>query len=161
MADPASVRFVPGCTRFMWAIVALPLFALCGVALAATDDGIYAEEGIALGGYDPVAYFTMEDAVKGSDQYTVEWGDVTWHFTSQEHADLFSAAPEKYQPKYGGFCAFGVAKGYRMKPDMTAWEIHDGQLYLYFDDNVAGVWAEDRPANEADADANWGPSDPE
>ncbi len=144
-------------TQIFVFFVFLALGAMASQAVAKSDDGLYVEDGIALAGYDPVAYFTMEEAVQGSDQYTVEYEGAVWRFASQEHADLFLREPEKYQPKYGGFCAFGVAKGYRMKPDMTAWEIHDGQLYLYFDTDVADVWAADRPGNEAAANAKWAP----
>lgn len=145
-------------TRWVSCVSTLMLLALwLGVApvIASSSDELYAEEGIALAGYDPVAYFTMEEALEGSDQYTAEWGGAVWHFVNQDHAALFAADPEKYTPKYGGFCAFGVSKGYEMKPDVTAWEIHDGQLYLYFSSDVSDVWAQDRETNQSDADAQW------
>ena len=157
MTHHAFVLFRCGFVRLTQAAILVVLTVWGSQAFAKSGDGLYMEDGVALAGYDPVAYFTMEEAIEGSDQYTVEYQGTAWHFANQEHADLFSKEPEKYLPKYGGFCAFGVAKGYRMKPNMTAWEIHDGQLYLYFDSNVADVWARDRPANEAAADANWPP----
>ena len=126
-----------------------------GPIAASGDQSLYIEDGVALAGYDPVAYHTMQEAVRGSDQYAVEWQGALWHFVSQDHADLFAAEPAKYQPRYGGFCAFGVSKGYRMTPDMTAWEVHDGQLYLYFDDETGKAWAEDRAVNTTKAEKNW------
>lgn len=157
MTNHVFAHFSCSFVRLTQAVVFLVLGAVVSQALANPNDVLYVEDGIALAGYDPVAYFAMEDAVEGSGQYAVEYQGATWHFSNQEHADLFAKEPEKYQPKYGGFCAFGVAKGYRMKPSMTAWEIHDGQLYLYFDADVADSWAADRSAKESTADANWGP----
>ena len=149
-----------GCSRSLW--MAAMVLCVVGVGMVAAGPSaasgaqdLYVEDGIALAGYDPVAYHTLSDAVKGSDQYTVEWQGALWHFLNQDHADLFAAEPEKYQPRYGGFCAFGVAKGYRMTPDMTAWEIHDGQLYLYYDAETSDAFAEDRPAKTEKADENW------
>lgn len=123
--------------------------------LANKGQGIFAENGVALAGYDPVAYFTLSKPVMGSDQYTVEWQEVTWHFANPHHADLFKATPEKYAPKFGGFCALGVTYGQRMKPDLTAWEIHDGQLYLYYDPPTRMEWSEGREANEKSAAEQW------
>lgn len=124
-------------------------------AFASSQDGIFIENGVALGGYDPVAYFTLEDAVLGSSQYTVESHGTVWHFVNQAHADLFAEMPDKYIPRYGGFCALGVSKGQQMKPDVTAWEIHDDQLYLYFNPRVAEIWADDRETNAQTADTQW------
>ncbi len=149
-----SLVAVPSRRHALVALIALTLL-LPSVAAAGNQSGLYVENGLALGGYDPVAYFTMESAVKGTDQHTVEWGGAVWHFANREHADLFAADPEKYQPRYGGFCALGVAKGTRMRPDMTAWEIHDGQLYLYFSPQVAETWQQDREGHQANADAFW------
>ena len=151
-----SLKF--GCRAQFAAAVFGALFgltAMVGDLVAGGTQDLYVENGIALSGYDPVAYHTQEDAVMGSDQYTVEWQGAVWYFVNQDHADSFASEPEKYQPRYGGFCAFGVAKGYRMKPDMTAWEIHDGQLYLYFDESVGDDFAEDRSALTQQADTNW------
>ena len=133
----------------------LTLQALASSSAANKDQGIYAENGVALAGYDVVAYFTENGPVQGSDQYTVEWQDLTWQFMNQEHADLFKAAPEKYEPKFGGFCAFGVTYGQRMKPDMNAWEIHDGRLYLYYDPPTRTEWSESRETNEKAASEEW------
>ncbi len=138
-----------------WLVTFLGVMAGAETSAAGGSQDLYVENGVALDGYDPVAYHTLGDAVKGSDQYTVEWQDAVWHFATQAHADSFTAEPEKYQPRYGGFCAFGVSKGYRMKPDMTAWEIHDGQLYLYYDDATGDAFAEDRAVNSKMADDNW------
>src|SRR5690242_14639928 len=65
--------------------------------------------GVAIDGYDPVAYFTENRAVKGSEKYTYDWLGTPWHFASEEHRELFKKSPVKYAPQYGGYCAAEVA----------------------------------------------------
>ena len=59
--------------------------------------------GVAIKGYDTVAYHTEGRAVKGSSKYAHKWNDAKWYFASQEHKDLFVKDPEKYAPRYGGY----------------------------------------------------------
>ncbi|MEZ5330609.1 MAG: YHS domain-containing (seleno)protein [Thermoanaerobaculia bacterium] len=92
----------------------LALFALLAVPLAAravepvnqTTFG-----GVAIDGYDPVAYFEDGAAIEGSKEWTAEWNGATWRFASAEHRDLFVADPEAYAPRYGGYCAWAVSMG--------------------------------------------------
>ena len=91
---------------------------------------IYTIDGLAIEGYDPVAYFTMDRAVKGSEEFTYEWKDATWHFVNAAHRDLFASNPTKYTPYRGGYCAHdGIRIRHESRPQ--AWEIKDGKLYLY------------------------------
>ncbi len=90
---------------------------------------IYIIDGLAIGGYDPVAYFTMDKAVKGSDEFTYEWKNATWHFANAEHRDLFASDPAKYTPYRGGYCAHPIQIRHGSSPQ--AWEIKDEKLYLY------------------------------
>jgi len=83
---------------------AVLLLSFLSVSYGASKSAVNAsDEGIAIKGYDPVAYFTMSKPVKGSDQYTYEWNGAKWLFSSREHLDLFTANPEKYAPQYGGY----------------------------------------------------------
>jgi len=59
--------------------------------------------GLAVKGYDVVAYFTMDKPVKGKSTFSIKWKDATWRFSSQEHLDLFKSSPERYAPQYGGY----------------------------------------------------------
>ncbi len=59
--------------------------------------------GVAIKGYDTVAYHTEGRAVKGKSEFSHEWNDAKWHFASAKNRDLFAAAPERYAPKYGGY----------------------------------------------------------
>ncbi|MEM9245376.1 MAG: YHS domain-containing (seleno)protein, partial [Cyanobacteria bacterium P01_F01_bin.153] len=68
--------------------------------------------GVALKGTDPVAYFTEGKPVPGSEEFSLRWNSVQWHFASAENRDLFSANPSQYAPQYGGHCAWAAAQGY-------------------------------------------------
>ncbi|NEP76447.1 YHS domain-containing (seleno)protein, partial [Okeania sp. SIO2G5] len=114
-----------------------------------------AENGVAIDGADPVAYFTESKAVIGSAEFSHEWQGATWHFASAENRDLFAAAPEEYAPQYLGYCAWAVSQGYTAPIDPEAWKIVDGKLYLNYDQRVQNRWAKDIPGNIAKADANW------
>lgn len=105
----------------------------------------YKPSGIAIRGYDPVAYFTQGEPVDGDDRYTTTWNGASWRFSSQQHLDLFTADPEKYAPQYGGYCAYGVAQGYLVKVEPQFWAIRDDKLYLNYDKKVQRKWEKDIP----------------
>ena len=111
--------------------------------------------GNAVKGYDVVAYFTQGKPVEGSGDHEVEWNGATWKFASVEHKTLFAKNPAKYAPQYGGFCAFGVSRGYTVGIDPAAWKIVNGKLYLNYDRDVQAEWVKDIPGYIAKADANW------
>jgi YHS domain-containing protein len=117
--------------------------------------GKYKESGIAIRGFDTVAYFTMSKAVKGSSDFEVQWSDATWRFASQEHADLFKADPEAYAPQYGGYCAYGVAQDYLVKIEGDQWKIEDGKLYLNYDKKVQKTWLKDIPGYISSANSKF------
>ena len=133
-------------------IAATPLFA--SPAFAASPE-IFAVDGVAIRGTDPVAYFTQGEPVAGTAEQAVMWKGATWHFASAENMALFEADPEAYAPQYGGYCAYAASKGGIATSVPEAWTIHEGKLYLNFSLRVRGFWAEDIPGNIALADANW------
>lgn len=116
---------------------------------------IYAEEGIAIRGADPVAYFTQGRYVPGSSEFEYQWANVTWRFSSAENRDLFASNLQHYTPQYGGFCAWAVSQGYTAPVDPTAWKIVDGKLYLNFNRNIQRRWERDIPGNIVKANNNW------
>jgi YHS domain-containing protein len=116
---------------------------------------VYADRSGAIRGYDPVSYFTSGHPVKGSPRYNHRWRGATWHFASPENRDAFAAAPEKYAPQYGGYCAYGVANGYAVSIDPAAWSIVDGKLYLNYSLGVREDWKKDVPGYIRKAEANW------
>jgi YHS domain-containing protein len=109
----------------------------------------------AIDGYDPVAYFTDSKPVKGNKQFALKWNDAIWYFATKEHEDLFKAEPSKYAPQFGGFCAYGVSRGYKVKIDPQAWDILEGKLYLNYDLDVQKTWRKDRPGYIQKANTNW------
>jgi YHS domain-containing protein len=112
-------------------------------------------KGVAVGGYDPVAYFTEGKPVKGSKDFTADYEGATWRFANAANRDVFQADPLKYAPRYGGYCAWAVSQGYTAKGDPRAWTIHNGKLYLNYDKKVRATWAKDIPGNVKKGDVNW------
>jgi len=111
--------------------------------------------GIAIKGYDPVAYFTKSRAMKGSEKFAHTWLGAPWHFANARHRDLFAAEPIKYAPQFGGYCADGVAYGQSTANiDPEAWRIINGKLYLNYDKGAAAE-LEEIPGQIDKAKANW------
>jgi len=112
--------------------------------------------GIAIEGYDPVAYHEEGKPIEGSSKFELTWREAKWQFASAEHRDLFKSDPEKYAPKYGGYCAWAVSQGYTASVDpKNAWSIVAGKLYLNYNVDIQKKWAKDIPGNIKKADANW------
>ena len=136
-------------------LMMLIVFMLWSFSVLAGKPLILSTQDGAIEGYDPVAYFTQAKPVKGSDEYSFEWNGATFKFSSQEHLDLFEAAPEKYTPQYGGYCAYAVSEGATASTVPEAWTIVDDKLYLNFSLGVRNLWSKDIPGRVARADANW------
>ncbi len=111
--------------------------------------------GVAIKGYDPVAYFTDAKPVSGSSDHEFEWMGATWRFASAAHRDLFKSTPDKYAPQYGGFCAWAVSQGSTAGIDPAAWKIVNDKLYLNYSLDIQKKWEGDVPGNIAKADVNW------
>jgi len=111
---------------------------------AKSSDLVYSTTEGAIQGYDPVAYFTDAKPVKGKADLSLRWNDATWHFATPAHQALFEQNPEKYAPVYGGYCAYGWAKGYKAKIDPAAWTIYEDKLYLNYDLDVKAKWDKNR-----------------
>jgi hypothetical protein len=110
---------------------------------------------LAVGGYDPVAYFTEGRPVKGERQFTLKHEGAEWRFASAANRDSFAAAPQKYAPQYGGYCAWAVSQGYTASGDPQFWKIVDGRLFLNYDADVQKKWERDISGFIAKADHNW------
>jgi YHS domain-containing protein len=110
---------------------------------------------IAIHGYDPVSYFTDGKPVPGKAEFELEWSGAKWRFASAEHRDAFKQTPEKYAPRYGGYCAYAVANGRLADIDPKAWSIVDGKLYLNYDQDIQKKWQQDVAGYITKADENW------
>ena len=111
--------------------------------------------GVAIKGYDPVAYFTDGRPEKGDSDYACEWNVAEWRFASAAHRDLFKADPAKYAPQFGGYCAWAVGHNYTADIDPEAWKIVDGKLYLNYNKDVQGKWSQDIPGYIQKGNENW------
>lgn len=129
-------------------------FALSPSARAA-EQMVHVQGGLALGGYDTVAYHVDSKPMRGISDIQTEWMGATWWFSSQENLAAFMADPERYAPAYGGFCAFAVSKGSLQPGDPRMWRIVDDKLYLNLSPSTMSKWEADIPGALAKADRNW------
>lgn len=147
----------------------LALAAAVMVALAgglATEAGAVAEinvapgktlkgPGIAVHGYDPVAYFTVGKPVQGVAEHSLVHEGATYRFASADNLKAFKANPGRYIPAYGGYCAYGVAVGAKFDGDPRYWKIVDGKLYLNLNAGIQDTWLKDVSGNIGKAEKNW------
>ena len=118
-----------------------------------------APDGIGIKGYDPVAYFTTGKAVEGSKEYTVTLDGATYRFASAQNRDAFKSTPSKYQPQFGGWCAYAMgSSGEKVEIDPQTFKILNGKLYLFYNkffNNTLKSWNKDEVNLKPKADANW------
>ena len=136
-------------------ILVLIAAILLSPAALAQKPSVFSDRDGAIRGRDPVAYFDQKGPVKGSKQFSHPWQGATWYFTSAENRDKFAAEPERYAPRYGGYCAYAVAQGYTADIDPAAWSVVDGKLYLNYSLSVRERWRKDIPGYIRKGDANW------
>lgn len=109
----------------------------------------------AVGGYDPVSYFTEGKAEKGSSRFKLRYKNVDWYFSSRQHREMFQSNPTGYMPQYGGYCAWAVAHGTTAKGDPLQWTVYQGKLYLNYDKEIQADWAKDKNHWIQEANGNW------
>lgn len=154
MLTQTSRRASPRLRSFLTACFTLAAFAIPSAALA--TDPIYENwRGLAIRGTDPVAYFTEGKPVDGSSDHTFEYMGATWRFSTAANRAAFLAEPEKFAPKFGGYCAWAVSQGYTASTAPEAWTIVDGKLYLNYSKSVMKDWLADRDAFIVKANKNW------
>jgi hypothetical protein len=112
-------------------------------------------DGLALRGYDPVAYFDADKPVKGLPAHSFTYQGSKFLFASAANRATFVAAPAKYAPQFGGFCALGTANGYKVKTEPDAFKVVDGKLYLNYNRKVLDIWMKDEPGYIERANRNW------
>jgi YHS domain-containing protein len=113
------------------------------------------DKGVIIEGYDPVAYFTENKPVKGTEQFKAEFEGATYWFASAEHADLFKKDPKKYEPQYGAFCGYAVSIGKLRPVNPLIYQIEDGRLILQHTQDAYDLFNKDLKASTAKADKNW------
>jgi len=148
--------------KFFSKVSLLSLLALPLAVPAQADDEVNVSTGatlsgpgLAVHGYDVVAYFTTGAPTLGSDKLAVAHNGGTYRFATQADLDAFKADPAKYEPTFGGFCAYGVALGKKFDGDPRFWKIVDGKLYLNLNGDIAAEWSKDIAGNLVKAGGNW------
>lgn len=113
------------------------------------------DKGVALRGYDPVAYFIVGKPTPGAADFKATHNGATYQFASAANRDAFTKEPAKYAPQYGGFCAFAAALNKKFDADPNIWKIVDGKLYVNFNADVGTKWSADIPGFIQKANASW------
>ena len=117
------------------------------------------DKGLAIQGYDPVAYFNLNKAVKGKKEFSVFAEGITYYFSTQANKDIFLKDFRKYEPQYGGWCAYAMgASGEKVEIDPETFKIVNGKLYLFYHswiNNTLTKWNKDETNLKTKADNNW------
>ena len=164
-----SIEHVSGrnsrAVRTLVGVLSIALFVLIYVPQALAQSNVYTDDNnVAINGYDVVNYFTANEAVRGSKEYSTQYQGTTFYFTSKEHKQMFLENPEAYLPQYGGYCAYAVAAmGKKVPVDPETFKVYNGELYLFFNDfyqgspmNTIVPWNQNEQEMKQKADANWG-----
>ena len=130
------------------AVFATPVFAgeLVNVAGAS---------GIAVDGYDPVAFFTEKKPTNGDPSISTTYKGAKYFFVSKAHKAEFEADPDKYVPQFGGYCAYGVAVGALFPVDINTWQVRNGKLYLNLNPEILKLFNKDFEGFVVKAEKNW------
>ena len=108
-------------------LLLLPAAVLMGLPPSVADEAL----PLAIKGYDPVSYFTLEKAVVGKPDIEYEWDEQRYRFVSAEHRELFKADPVRYAPQFANFCAMALARGEVHEANPEFWLVFGGKLYLF------------------------------
>lgn len=133
-------------------LAAVVMYAADPKAVEAVNKG---KDGVAVRGYDVVAYFDQSAAVRGSQEFQQQWQGATWRFSSAANRDKFAAAPQRYAPQFGGYCAWAVGHNYTADADPEAWKIIDGKLYLNYNKSVQKKWEPEARKWIPEGERNW------
>ena len=113
------------------------------------------KNSVAIQGYDPVAFFTQNRPVKGLPEFESQYHGARYLFASADDKAMFDANPAKYEPQFGGFCAFGVSKGKTVPVKIEAFQIVNGRLLMQYDLDIKNEFNKDTQGNLQKADQNW------
>jgi len=138
---------------YMFAACIILTLSLSGVSAFAGE--FFEPGGLAIRGYDPVAYFKDNKPTAGSEKFTALHKGSLFRFSSAANRDAFAANPDRYSPQYGGFCAYAAALGNKAAIDPAAFTIVNNKLYLNFNKATEDLWRKDIPGYIAKADKNW------
>jgi YHS domain-containing protein len=136
--------------------VLLLLAAASNVALAANRALLNLDKnGVAIQGYDPVAFFTQNHPVKGKAEFQSTYNGARYQFASAEDKAEFDKNPAKYEPQFGGYCAYGASQGHTAPVKIEAFQIVNGRLLMQYDLDVKKEFNKDQAGNLKLADEKW------
>lgn len=145
-------------------LTALLLELFCNALLAQDHSALRKkqfnlDDNIAISGYDPVAYFKSGKAIKGKKELALSHQGVVYYFSSADNKEEFRKNAARYEPEYGGWCAYAMgAKGEKVSIDPATFKIINGKLYLFYNsffNNTLKTWNKDEARLKTEADANW------
>lgn len=146
-------------SRPRWArLIAVLAFALLPLAEVQADEHVYIVDpltGVAINGYDAVAYFTEGEAVHGLPEYALNWAGVPWYFSSPANRDAFKTAPQAYAPIFGGFGAMAVARGFLSEGNPRIFAIIGNHLFLFYSTSNREAFLLSPRSAYADGAKNW------
>ena len=131
------------------------MFAAAPVVAATPAPPVSAEKGVAIQGYDPVAFFTLGKPQQGSAEHSFVYEGATWRFVSSENLAAFKSDPARFAPQFGGYCAWAVSQHYLAPGDPNYWKIVDGKLYLNANARAKELWEADQVDAIKRGHANW------
>lgn len=131
------------------------LLCLAALTTRADEPVNTTADSVAIQGYDPVAYFTEARAMKGDPEIDYEWQGARWQFATPAHRALFAENPERYAPRYGGFCSGAMTVGRKAPIDPEAWVIIEDKLYLAFSTDAIDRFAANAETTIPAADGHW------
>lgn len=146
---------------FLFTVLAtcLTLIAEAQPDVASRRRNFNTENGVAMREFDPVSYFKGSRPLKGISKFNADYKGITYYFANAENVEEFKKSPEKYEPAYGGWCAYTVAlNGERVKVNPVTYKIVDGKLHLFYNynsDNRLTKWNQDEKKFRAAANKNW------
>lgn len=115
--------------------------------------------GLAISGYDPVSYFSQGRAIEGKKEISFTADGITYRFSSAQNKNAFIADPAKYEPQYGGWCAYAMgSSGEKVEVDPETFKVLNGKLYLFYNsffNNTLKSWNKNEAALKTKADDNW------
>lgn len=148
--------------KYLFSLITLAALSLTAAAQdnsAIRKKHFNTEDGIAIKGYDPVAYLTQNKAVKGKKELAVSFQGIVYYFSSAQNKEAFKAAPAKYEPEYGGWCAYAMGNsGEKVSIDPETFKIINGKLYLFYNrffSNTLKDWNKNEATLKKNADLNW------
>jgi len=140
----------------------LSLFVLLPIlGFTQTTDTKYlnlGKDNLAIKGYDPVSYFSGEEPQKGQKGITYEFNDAIYRFATEANLEAFKADPAKYEPAYGGWCAYAMASGSKADINPKTYKIVDGKLLLFYNKffvNTLPKWNKNEATLYPVAEKNW------